>query len=108
MNTDHSKFLVNYVMSYDDIVAANPYVFTVDPELGFGDLELVEHPVYGEDYPVIAVDHKNKIAFNTGFYDPWLGGDHVYVIEMHEEIKRIDLGLTHEQYKALTEGLNNA
>ena len=33
-------------------------------------IELYEHPIYGDEYPVVGANHLLKLAFNTGFYAP--------------------------------------
>ena len=32
-------------------------------------VDFYEHPLHGDEYPVIAVIEAEKVAYNTGFYD---------------------------------------
>lgn len=63
------------VFNYADLMTCEPYLFETMHERYKVPLDLVENPYYGDEAPVIAIDHNLKIAFNTGFYDPWNEGD---------------------------------
>jgi hypothetical protein len=64
-------------LSYEKIMSENPYVLHECKEFN-----LVEHPIYGDEHSMIGVDHKNKIAWATGFYDLDGGSDIQYIYEM--------------------------
>jgi hypothetical protein len=58
------------VYDYAQLMAQKPCVIDTIESDSFG-IDLVEHPFCGTLRALIAVDHDNKLAFSTGFYDPW-------------------------------------
>ena len=52
------------LLNKEEVLARNPYVHKTVPKL-----TLVEHPVHGEDAPVIAIC--GDYCWDTGYYDPW-------------------------------------
>jgi hypothetical protein len=82
--------LINDYVVYDyaETMALEPYVHDVMAGVGFT-LELVEHPIYGDESPVLAVDHNNKIVFNTGAYDPWNDTDKEYIYDDYMKVLEI-------------------
>jgi hypothetical protein len=82
--------LINDYVVYDyaETMALEPYVHDVMAGVGFT-LELVEHPIYGDESPVLAVDHNNKIVFNTGAYDPWNDTDQEYIYDDYMKVLEI-------------------
>lgn len=73
------------IYDYAETMALEPYVHDVMVGVGFT-LELVEHPIYGDESPVLAVDHSNKLVFNTGFYDPWNDTDKEYIYDDYMKV----------------------
>ena len=83
------KVLNDYlVYDYAETMALEPYVQSVIEGTGFT-LELVEHPIYGDESPVLAIDHNNKIVFNTGAYDPWNDTDKEYIYEDYMKVLKL-------------------
>jgi hypothetical protein len=82
--------LINDYVVYDyaETMALEPYVYDVMAGVGFT-LELVEHPIYGDESPVLAVDHNNKLVFNTGAYDPWNDTDKDYIYDDYMKVLEI-------------------
>lgn len=70
------------VVDYAAFMAQDPYIFNLDyADLKLGGLVLAEHPQYGDESPVFAIDHKNKLVWNTGFYDPQCSEvDQMYIV----------------------------
>lgn len=56
-------------MNYEKLMAHNPCVYTTFVNSKKQEIELVEHPLKGDEYPVIAVCHKLKKAVTTDFWD---------------------------------------
>jgi len=57
------------MLNYTKLVALTPTVYcTITNELNQV-IELVEHPIKGDEEQVIAVCHELKLASYTGFYD---------------------------------------
>jgi len=83
------------IYDYAETMALEPYVHDVMAGVGFT-LELVEHPIYGDESPVLAVDHNNKIVFNTGFYDPWNDTDKEYIYDDYMKVLEIRIRQAHE------------
>lgn len=52
-------------LDYEQLIAAKPSVLW-----SCCSYDLVEHPSFGDEYPVIAVCHALKAAWNTTYYDP--------------------------------------
>jgi hypothetical protein len=76
------------LLDYDKFMAKDP------TRLGmvFGVVELYEHPRYGDEHPLIGVNHISRIAFDTGYYDPWDDiGDCESILEDFQQIL-IDMG----------------
>ena len=73
------------VYDYDQLVSEKPYLHDKIYGVGFT-LDLVEHPYYGDEAQVIAIDHNLKLAFNTEFYDPWNDTDKEYIYENYMDI----------------------
>ena len=77
--------------NYIKLMSRNPYKHG---SIGTEDLiDLYEHPTYGEDSPVIAVQHERQLAWDTGFYDPWESdSDQEIIIEqMYELLEDLEL-----------------
>lgn len=56
-------------MNYEKLMAKNPTLLhTQINQLG-QEIQYYEHPIYGEDYHVIAVSHEHQKAVLTDFYD---------------------------------------
>ena len=56
-------------LPYKNLMNHNPTVYSsVVNRLG-QTIEFVEHPIKGDEYPVIAVCHKHKAAMCTDFFD---------------------------------------
>lgn len=56
-------------LNYSKLIASNPWVYlTFTNSLG-QEIKLVEHPVLGDEYPVIAVSDYHQLAFATDFYE---------------------------------------
>lgn len=72
-----------HIYNYDKFMAQKPtHLGTV-----YGEVEVYEHPVYGDEAPVIGVSHKHRLAFNTGFYDPDTDqGDAEMILEIYQEL----------------------
>jgi len=54
------------IYNYDKIMVENPCVL-----YSCCNYDLVEHPTYGDEAPVVAVSHKLRKAWCTTFYDPF-------------------------------------
>lgn len=52
-------------------------------------IEFVEHPIMGDEYPIIAVYHKEKVAVCTDFFDvsDFFEGSDYNPVYMHGELK---------------------
>ena len=89
--------LINDYVVYDyaETMALEPYVYDVIEGTGFT-LELVEHPIYGDESPVLAIDHNNKLVFNTGAYDPWNDTDQEYIYDAYMKVLEIRIRQAHE------------
>lgn len=68
-------------LNYEKLMSENPYVLHE-----YEEFDLVEHPIYGDEHSMIGMDHKNKIAWNTGFYDLDGGSDIQYIYEAWNEL----------------------
>ena len=70
-------------LNYDKLMADQPVVFW-----SCCNYDLVEHPHVGDEYPVIAVCHALKAAWNTTYYDP-LGdeGDMADIEWQYQQLK---------------------
>lgn len=56
-------------LNYEKLMALKPTIYdTIVNQLG-QKIELVEHPIKGDEFPVIAIYHEEKIAVNTEFWD---------------------------------------
>ena len=58
-----------YKLNYSKLIEANPFVYNKFTNSLGQEVELVEHPTRGDEYPVIAVFHNEKLAFATDFYE---------------------------------------
>lgn len=56
-------------LNYHKLVAFKPTVYQTIVNQEGQKIELVEHPTQGDEYPVIAIYHKEKIAVCTDFWD---------------------------------------
>jgi hypothetical protein len=56
-------------LNYSKLIELNPTVYTKFTNSLGQEIELVEHPLRGDEYPVIAVFHNEKLAFATDFYE---------------------------------------
>ena len=72
------------IYDYDKIRSENPSVF-----YSCCDYDLVEHPLYGDEVDVVAVSHALRVAWDTGFCDPFDdAGDMVHIFEQYLEIAK--------------------
>lgn len=56
-------------LNYQRLTNLNPTIYTtIVNQLGQS-IDLVEHPIEGDVYPVIAIYHKEKVAVITDFFD---------------------------------------
>ena len=56
-------------LNYSRLMALNPTKYhSIVNQLG-QNIDLYEHPLQGDEHPVIAVLHSEKVAFVTDFYD---------------------------------------
>lgn len=77
------------VLNYEKLIDLKPTVYnTIINQLG-QEIELVEHPIQGDEYPVIAIYHKEKLAVCTDFYDTmdFYKGSDYNPVYMHGELK---------------------
>ena len=56
-------------LNYEKLMALEPTVYETKVNQLGQEIVLVEHPLKGEDYPVIAIYHAEKIAVRTDFWD---------------------------------------
>lgn len=56
-------------INYKNLVDAKPTLYKTIVNQLDQSIDLVEHPTRGDEYPVIAIYHKEKIAVVTDFYD---------------------------------------
>lgn len=69
---------------YDKIMNENPSVL-----YSSFDYDLVEHPIYGDEAPVVAISHALRVAWDTGFYDPLDdAGDMIHIFDQYIEIAK--------------------
>ncbi len=57
------------MLNYDKLIALNPTVYSKFTNSLGQEIEFVEHPTKGEDYPVICVCHALKLAACSDFYE---------------------------------------
>ncbi len=57
------------ILNYDKLMALKPTVYDTIVNQEGQTIEFVEHPLQGDEYPVIAIYHKEKIAVCTDFWD---------------------------------------
>lgn len=56
-------------LNYNKLTDLKPTVYDTLINQRGQSIELVEHPTRGDEYPIIAIYHKEKIAVTTDFYD---------------------------------------
>jgi len=56
-------------LNYSRLIALNPTVYATLTNREGQQMDLVEHPLRGEDHPVIILYHAEKLAFCSDFYD---------------------------------------
>jgi hypothetical protein len=57
------------MLNYDNLIAKTPTVYSKFTNSLGQEIEFVEHPTKGEDYPVICVCHALKLAAASTFYE---------------------------------------
>lgn len=75
-------------LNYEKLMALNPTEYDrVTNQLG-QEVVFYEHPIVGDDLPVIAVFHEQKVAAITGFYDTgdFYEGSEYLPVCMHGEV----------------------
>ncbi len=56
-------------LNYNRLMALKPTVYAKITNTLGQSFDLVEHPIKGDEYPVIILYHEEKIAADSGFYD---------------------------------------
>lgn len=56
-------------MNYDKLIALKPTVYSTFTNSLGQEIEFVEHPTLGGDYPIICVCHALRLAANSEFYE---------------------------------------
>lgn len=56
-------------LNYKRLVELTPTIYATFTNSLDQVIELVEHPLYGDEYPVIAIYHDEMLAVSTDFYD---------------------------------------
>jgi hypothetical protein len=56
-------------MNYEKLIAYNPSVYGSMSNSKGQKILFVEHPIRGDEYPVIAVCHQLKLAGTTDFFE---------------------------------------
>lgn len=57
------------MLDYNKLMERNPTVYEKFTNSLGQEIEFVEHPIHGGDYPVICVCHALKLAANSSFYE---------------------------------------
>ena len=66
------KFIImalTTTLSYQRLMALEPTIYSTITNKEGQVMDLVEHPIKGDEYPVIIVYHAEKIAVCSDFYD---------------------------------------
>lgn len=76
------------VLNYQRLMALKPTLYTTFTNSEGQQIELVEHPIKGDEYPVIIVYHAEKLAVCSEFYDTndLLGGEDYEPVYMYGEM----------------------
>ena len=56
-------------MNYQKLMLFNPTIYGTMINSKKQEITFVEHPTRGDEYPVIAICHKLKLAATTDFYE---------------------------------------
>lgn len=76
------------VLNYQRLTALKPTVYhTFTNKLG-QEIELVEHPIKGDEAPVVILYHAEKLAVSSDFYDcnDMLNGQDYEPVYMHGQM----------------------
>lgn len=76
-------------LDYQKLMHYNPTVYSTFKNANGDEFQLVEHPTFGDEYPVIIVHHESQQAVVSDFYDTddLLGGEDYEPIIDEGEIK---------------------
>jgi len=84
------------MLNYTKLMLLNPTVYATFTNREGQEMQLVEHPLKGDEYPVIILYHAEKLAVCSDFYDTadLLGGSDYEPIYQHGQMNlAFELGL---------------